>query len=86
MIKSTSESTLQNQMFKAWHARNGAKFNEARREKYRTDGARREKARFQAAKYRQSVRETGKLPELRHGLYTVSHLAAVLRQPASKPR
>jgi hypothetical protein len=33
MIKNTAESTRQNQVFRAWYARNGAKFNEARRGK-----------------------------------------------------
>jgi DNA-binding transcriptional regulator YiaG len=79
MSKKTSESTRQSKAFKAWYDSKGATYNEARRQKYHTDKERREKARLQAAEYRQSVKETGKLPELRRGLYTISHLAAVLR-------
>jgi hypothetical protein len=86
MTQKTSESTTQKEAFRAWYDRNRRAFNAARRQKYLTDRARREKARSQAAKYRQSVRETGKLPALRRGLFTVSHLAAVLGVSAQTVR
>lgn len=73
------ERTRQNDSFNAWYSRRKASYNEERRERYQQDSEFRERARLQAAKYRQRIRDDNHIPDRRQGLSTSTRVAALLK-------
>lgn len=80
MQSMTDERSRQNSSFNSWYGRKSQEYNKDRRERYQTDPAFREKARLQAAAYRQRLRnENFPVPERRKGLNTSTRVAALLK-------